>query len=132
MMFRRAFLGIVGLVFVAFGAWAFVDPVAVAGLTEVSLPTPTALADGRAVYGGLTLGLGVFFVLCTRPALVPGGLWAVVLTVGGAFLGRLTGVAIDGAGSSAAIGTLASELTIAAVAAVALARGASGRDISSS
>ena len=123
MEFGRAVLGIVGIIFVPFGVWALVDPVAVAGLTQVNLPTPTALADGRAVYGGLTLGLGSYFLPCAvRPELVRAGLWAVLLTVGFPFLGRLAGIAADGAGSSETFRTLASEFTTAGLAAVALVR----------
>jgi Domain of unknown function (DUF4345) len=124
--FARAVLGIAAVVFIPFGVWAFLDPVAIAGLTQVQLPTATALADGRAVYGGLTLGLGVFFALCAaHPAFVRPGLWALLLTVGGAFLGRLAGVIADGAGTTETYRTLIAEFTVAALAAVSLARGPS-------
>ena len=123
MKFERAVLGIVGVLFIPLGLWAFVNPVAVAAMTEVSLPTPTALADARAVYGGLTLGLGIYFVVCAlRPEHVRSGLWALLLTIGGAFLGRLAGVAADGAGNPETLRTLGLELGIAALAAVALVR----------
>jgi hypothetical protein len=119
---------VVAAIFIPFGAWALLDPVAVAGLTQVQLPTPAALADGRAVYGGLTLGLGAFFALCAvRQELVRPGLWAVLLTVAGPFLGRLAGVVGDGAGRAETYRTLTSEFAIAALAAVSLARGVSKR-----
>jgi hypothetical protein len=122
--FGRAVLAVVAIIFIPFGVWALWDPGAVAGLTQVQLPTPTAIADGRAVYGGLTLGLGVFFALCAmRPELVQPGLWAVLLTVAGPFLGRLAGVIADGAGTAETYRTLVWEFAIAALAAVSLARG---------
>jgi hypothetical protein len=126
--FGRVVLAAVAIIFIPFGVWALVDPVAVAGLTQVQLPTPTALADGRAVYGGLTLGLGAFFGLCaSRRELVRPGLWAILLTVAGAFLGRLTGVIADGAGTAETYRPLFWEFVFAALAAVSLARGVSER-----
>src|SRR5262245_15795455 len=114
----RVMLGVVAVIFIPFGVWALVDPVTVAGWTQVGLPTPTALADGRAVYGGLTLGLGVFFALCARrPEFVQAGLWAVVLTLAGPMSGRLIGVAVDGAGTAETYRTLVSELVLASLAA---------------
>ena len=128
MKFGRVVLAVVAIIFVPFGVWGLIDPVAVAGLTQVQLPTPTALADGRAVYGGLTLGLGAFFALCAvRQELVRPGLWAVLLTVAGPFLGRLAGVVADGAGTAETYRTLISEFAIAALAVVSLARRVSGR-----
>lgn len=126
MTLGRAVLAIVAVIFIPFGVWAILDPVAVAGLTQVQLPTPTAIADGRAIYGGLTLGLALFAALCAfRPEFTRPGLWAVLLTVAGAFLGRLGGVIVDGAGTADTYRTLVFELVIVALAAVALARGTS-------
>jgi hypothetical protein len=123
MSLGRTVLGVVAIIFLSFGAWALLSPAAVAGLTQVVLTTPTALADGRAVYGGLTLGLALYFALCAmRRELVRAGLWAVLLTVGCAFLGRLAGVVADGADTSETFRTLASEFGITALAAVSLWR----------
>jgi hypothetical protein len=119
--FARTVLGVAALAFAAFGLWALFDPVAVAGQAQVQLPTPTALADGRAVYGGVTLGLGLFFALCAaQPALVRSGLWALLASMGGPFLGRLIGVIVDGARTPETLGTLAFEFAFVALAGVAL------------
>jgi hypothetical protein len=122
MVFSRGFLALVGIVFVAFGVWGLIDPVAVCALSDVKLPTATALADGRAVYGGLTLGMGVFFLLAAaRANLVRAGLWSAVLMVGGAGMGRVLGAVMDGAGR-AIVPPMVAELLIALLAFIALWR----------
>jgi len=119
----EAVLWFAGLVYIPFGLWALAAPGSVAGLTEVALPTPTALADGRAVYGGLTLGLGIFFIFCAvRPETVRAGLLAMFFTLVGPALGRSIGIVADGAGSDATFRTLTFELTFMALALVALWR----------
>jgi len=119
---RWILLGI-GVIFVPFGMWALAQPVAVAGMTEVQLPTPAALADGRAVYGGLTLGLGAFFLLAAlRRSMVRAGLWAAFLSIGAAGFGRALGVVLDGARGPAVFPTLGFEIVLAALTAFALTR----------
>jgi hypothetical protein len=122
-MTGRLVLGLVAVIFIPFGVWALADPVAVARFTQVELPTPTALADGRAVYGGLTLGLGIFFVLCAnRPEFIRAGLWAVLLTLAGPLSGRVIGVIVDGAGTVETYRTLVAEFALASMAAISLVR----------
>jgi hypothetical protein len=121
--FSQILLLAIGVIFVPFGIWALAQPTAVAGMTEVELPSPAALADGRAVYGGLTLGLGVFFLLAARSTqLTRAGLWVALLSLGGAATGRLLGVVLDGASGRSVIPPLAFELLWSVLAATALTR----------
>jgi hypothetical protein len=95
----------------------------VASRPEAQLPSPAALADGRAVYGGLTLGLGAFFLLAAqRPSMTRAGLWAAFLSIGAAGVGRGLGVVLDGAGGPAVYPTLAFEFGLSALTAFALVR----------
>jgi hypothetical protein len=120
MAFSRGLLALVGVLFIGFGGWGLIDPVAVAAMTGVKLPTPVALADGRAIYGGLTLGMGVFFLFAaTRADLVRAGLWSTLLMVGGAGAGRAVGGVVDGAGAGV-LPPLFFEALIAAFALIAL------------
>lgn len=124
MTFPQWLLVATGAIFVPFGFWALAQPAAVAGMTEVELPSAAALADGRAVYGGLTLGLGAFFLFAARsPSMVRSGLWAAFLTIGAAGMGRATGVLVDGATGPAVFPTLVFEVVLSALAAYALVRG---------
>lgn len=114
----------VGLGFLGFGAWLLFD--AEAGLARVGIAAldRAGLIELRALYGGLELGLGVFFLLCgARPNWRRPGLWAVLLGVGGIGLTRLTGIALSGVFTSFLAVALAWELGSAALAALALYRG---------
>jgi Domain of unknown function (DUF4345) len=119
----RGLLLLLGVVFVPFGVWGIVHPVAATALTDVQLPTATALADGRAIYGGVTLGLGAFFLLAAAmPSMARAGLWVAFLTLGGAGSARALGVVLDGAGGPIIYPTLAFELGLAALSALTLIR----------
>lgn len=108
--FARIFLAINALAFIALGARGIWDPVAHLALVEYQLPTPTALAEARAMYGGahLTLGLLFFAGVFSRAWLKPALLVLAVL-VGGLALGRMTGVVVDGASSAIILQFLAIE-----------------------
>jgi hypothetical protein len=121
MIYSRVFIGLVGALYVFFGAWALWHPEAITGMTEIQLMTPTAITDGRAVYGGLTTGLGVLFVLA---ALGRVDLWAGLVTL---FLtlvfpvaGRLIGIAFDEGGTAATFRMMRAEVFILALTTIAL------------
>lgn len=85
-----------GVILVAHGVEVLVNPVQMIGGTGVQLPTATAVADGRATYGGLILGLGAFFIFSAlNNARVRTGLWAEVFTMGGFGVGRTLAVLVD-------------------------------------
>ena len=118
----RFVLWLGALTFVPFGLWVLFDPRALAAITERPLPTPTAMTDSRAVDGGIVLGLGLLFAACAvDPTKARTGLWTMLLTFGGAFLGRGVGVVLDG-GTAATYRVAAVELAGAALAAAALMR----------
>ena len=118
----RIVLWLGALLFVPFGLWVLYDPTALSAVTERPLPTPTAMTDSRAVDGGLVLGLGLLFVACAvDPTKARTGLLAMLLTFGGALLGRSVGVVLDG-GTAATYRVAALELAGAALAAIALMR----------
>jgi hypothetical protein len=80
----RLVLWLTALAFVGFGVAFAVWPVAMARLTDIALPTPTAMAEYVATYGGFQTGFGIFLVVCAlRPAWLEPGLWAGALALGG-------------------------------------------------
>jgi hypothetical protein len=110
-LWTRAIVLLNALVFVDFGLAFFAKPQALARLLEIELSSPTALADLRAMYGGLALAVGALLCAGSRRAewLVP-SLWLVIATSGGLALGRLYSVLASGVPSGMIFGFLASEL----------------------
>jgi len=125
--FPIVLLVLAGLGFLGFGVWLIIDPVS--GLTTVGIAAlnPAGQIELRALYGGLELGLGVFFLLCAaRPDWRRPGLWAVLLGNGGIGLTRLLGIALSGVFTPFFAVALVWELGFAGLAAWAL-RGAVSR-----
>jgi hypothetical protein len=95
---------------------------------DIALPTASARADFRAIYGGAELGMALFFALAARrPAWVRPGLAALALIVGGFGAVRLGSLAFDAAPTRGAAATLlwavgATELAGALLCAWALKR----------
>jgi hypothetical protein len=119
----RILLIFVGATFLAFGVWGLVDPSRVTAITEVTLGTPAALADGRAVYGGLTAGLGIFLLkAASRPQWLEAGLWVCALSLGVPALGRILGIVMDGASGSGVYRPLPFELLFSILAILAILR----------
>jgi hypothetical protein len=74
----RLFIIVNVLVFVPFGLAFLIAPVYFASTVEIQAPTTTALADLRAIYGGLSLTCGLFFLISlARPAWVLPSLWVI-------------------------------------------------------
>lgn len=74
----RLFIILNVLVFVLFGLAFIVAPTYFASTVDVQLPTTTALADLRAIYGGLSLSVGIFFALgLVWPGWVLPSLWLI-------------------------------------------------------
>jgi hypothetical protein len=108
------------LAFAAFGAALLVAP-SLLGTVDLAPPNATAASDLRAVYGGIELGVGAFLGLCAaRPAWRTPGLTAMALALGGAAVGRLLGLTLDGAPRPIALVLGALELAGAVAALLAL------------
>jgi hypothetical protein len=119
--FSIMLLMLAGLGFLAFGVWLIVDPVGGLATVGIAALNPAGLIELRALYGGLELGLGVFFLLCaSRPAWRRPGLWAVLLGNGSIGLTRLAGIALGGVFTSFFAVALVWELGFAGLAGWAL------------
>ena len=120
----KGVLWVVGIILVAYAIGVLANPVQMIGGTGVQLPTPSAIADGRATYGGLILGLGAFFIFSAlNNARVRGGLWAEVFTLGGFALGRALAVLIDSSAATAQIlGLIAFETVLTLLGVIGLWR----------
>src|SRR5262245_11962653 len=85
------------VVFVGFGLALLAFPSELAALVDIELRSASALADARAMYGGLSLSVGAFFVLGLRREswFVP-SLFLVAASSGGLALGRIVSIAVSG------------------------------------
>ncbi len=113
MMLARLVLVINAAAFALFGAAFAVLPNAVAHLVTGSVfPSPSAVTDARAIYGGMALGVASCFWLASRGSrdVQRVGLLGSALTFGFIAASRLVGIAVDGAGNSMMYVLLASEI----------------------
>ena len=85
------------LVFIDFGAAFLLFPAKLAGLLDIELTSATALADVRAIYGGLALAVGASFVAGLRREewLAP-SVFLVMASSAGLALGRIYSIAVSG------------------------------------
>jgi hypothetical protein len=98
MSLPRIILGLTAIAFIGFGVAFTLWPAPMAGMTELSLPSPTARVDFAATYGGFELGFGAFLLLCLRrPAWGEAGLWAGMLALGGFAAVRVLTLLVGGA-----------------------------------
>jgi len=82
---------------------------------------PNALTEIRAIYGGLTIGVGCYLIWCVRDReLTFAGLVLVAVSVGGAGVARVLGVLIDRDPTAFHLMNLAIEVVTVAVVVVAL------------
>lgn len=84
-------------IFAAYSACAWMSPKRLAGWVDIELQSVTAVADFRAMYGGMCLGAGFIFALgfLRHEWRVPAVLLAVT-TAGGLLLARLWTALIEG------------------------------------
>src|SRR5689334_18443812 len=121
MLYARIVLALVGLFYVVFGALGIANPAAATGMTEISLPTPTAVTDGRAIYGGLSVGLGLFLLAAAARYVSPrSGLLLLALANGLPVLCRIYGILWAGAATRGTYQAIVPELVILAMALVGL------------
>jgi hypothetical protein len=99
MRFAVILLWITAALFVGFGVGFVAAPRELAEFITGGAPSiPSARIDMRATYGGVALGMGLFFGLCAaRPAWVRPGLVGSLLVVASIAGARVVGVVVDGA-----------------------------------
>lgn len=99
MKFPTSLLWLNSVLFAVFGSSFIAAPELFAKVITGAIPgTSSALIDMRATYGGMGLGIGLFFGFCARrPATVELGLYASLFVLGTTAIARLAGFAADGA-----------------------------------
>lgn len=89
----RLALVLYGLGLVAFGVLFLFVPRALTWMVDTSMPSAVSIMDIRAVYGGMLIGVGVFWMYCARwETLLRPGLISLALTHGGLVIGRTLGL----------------------------------------
>ena len=117
----RLYLALSGLFLAGYGIYCLIDPGLLGRLTGLVIATPAAMTEIRAMYGGLELGLGLFFLIsAVLPQTTRQGLFCMLLCLGGLGLSRGAGLLFDGAGDGYNIGALIYELGSAVLALAAL------------
>lgn len=110
-MLARFALWLLGLSFAAFGLWALARPLHFATLLGFELSNAQALTEMRAFYGGLELGLGLFFIVCAlRVDLARAGLVLGVVSLSAVATTRLYGLIVDDSFSTLLVAVLGLEL----------------------
>ncbi|MEM9172555.1 MAG: DUF4345 domain-containing protein [Pseudomonadota bacterium] len=122
-MFAKVVLWIVGLITLAFGAWTLALPFGIAGLVGYDLMTPGAITEIRAFYGGVELGLALFWISgAFKPSLLRPALVSMVMIWGAVAASRTLGIVLDGSLSQTMIVVLITEIASAVLALIALTR----------
>jgi hypothetical protein len=93
------YLWVAAVVTAGFGVAYLVRSTTMARMVGVQIPSASARADYRAIYGGAQIGIAIFFAASARHAgwMLP-GLWAVALFAGGFGVARLGSLVVDRAG----------------------------------
>ncbi len=119
-LFVRWVLGIVAGVFLLLGLAFMFIPATMIGAIDINAGSPKAMADIRAVYGGLDLALGVLLFVCFFRKDWTTGLAVGALSLTCMFTGRFVGIIWDPARDILTFGLFASEVLGAVLCAVAL------------
>ena len=107
----RTLMLINALIFIVYGAAFLVVPEQLVALADIAARSPSALADIRAVYGGLSLAAGALFVLgLRRDSWFTPSLFLVAATSGGLALGRTISIVVSGMPSAFVLVNFALEL----------------------
>lgn len=112
----QLFLGANLAVFFLYAGAFLLAPRTFAAYLDITLGSPSALADLRAMYGGLCLGVGTLFALGIRQAEYRRvGILLATLTSAGLMLGRLVTIAVDGVPGTLVLLFLGSEIVSVSV-----------------
>ena len=86
----KGFVAINAAVWVSFGPAFYFWPEVIASYLDIALQSPTALADFRAVHGGIPLGAGLFMGMgLRRPEWLGPALMLILLGTAGLLAGRM-------------------------------------------
>lgn len=97
MTLARVSLAITGVLFVILGLAFLVEPGRMANIVGIEADRGRASIEVRAMYGGLELALGVFFLVATsRTRWFRAALAVQALGFAGLAAGRIVGMALDG------------------------------------
>jgi len=100
MSFPRISLTLTGLFFLALGIAFLLAPDVLIQFARLPADRPASVIEIEARYGGLHLGLGLFFLISSfRFRWVRAALGAQILVFGGLAAGRLTGLLLSPVGS---------------------------------
>lgn len=107
----RVILLITALVFVALGAAFLTAPARLAEVVDLIAVQPAALAELRAMYGGMQIGFGVFLTWCglSIPR-VRTGLLAALMVFAGLAGGRFAGILAEPSQPAVTFALLAIEI----------------------
>lgn len=99
MTLRTAYLAAAALIAGGFAVAYLVRSAAMARFVGIAIPSASARADYRAIYGGAQLGVAIFLAAAaTHDWWQQPGLWAAALFAGGFGIARLGSLALDRAG----------------------------------
>ncbi len=118
-LFVRWMLGISAAVFLALGLAFMFAPGMMIGAMDLKAESPKALADVRAVYGGLDLTIGILLIFCFFRKFWANGLAISALACTCIFCGRLVGIIVDPARDILTYGLFAVEVLGAVLSAIA-------------
>ena len=94
-MWSKIFLGITGFAFASYGLMCLFVPATVGDAAQLGLSNDVAVAEIRAMYGGLQMAVGVLALLAVaRPALRSTALLTVCFLFAGLGGGRLFAIAL--------------------------------------
>lgn len=93
----KLLLWINAILFILFGMGFILAPSPLAQWITGSTPSTTSgMIDLRATYGGLALGIGIFWALCASNGSERNGLLSAILVLLAVAIGRITGILLDG------------------------------------
>ncbi|MAN72830.1 MAG: hypothetical protein CME85_10370 [Henriciella sp.] len=95
-MLTRLFLGLIALMFLAFGLWSIIDPIGMTSRLDVTVSGPNAAFEMRGIFGGVSLAASI---LTGVGALSPArferpALWFLMVYMGGYTLARLVSLIV--------------------------------------
>ncbi len=109
-MSARVFLILSALLWLPYGVYCFFDPTMLNVAAGISFAGPTGSTEIRAMYGGLQIGIGILCALgALRAEWRQTAVRTLLVLVGGLFLTRIAGAALDGSMSTYTVSALVFE-----------------------